>query len=164
MPEITELHNFFHYLSQMIHLYLSGLPVLAIWADLTVEENTRLNGNGKPVILDHLCGFTRGSGNQRGPLWPPEHLVPALSECSSSDAFQKSQLKIIGVEWHPRRVVLNLNSVYLSVSSFFFFLLPTLMIPIFRYKYYNIHHHKCIQKQIGSNLLSVCLHLSGLLG
>jgi hypothetical protein len=163
MFKMTKFHNFFHYFFEIICLYLYGLFIIAIWADLTEEENRKLNDNSKPIILNHLSNFTRGFNNHKGLLWSSRHLILALSECSSSEAFQKSQLKIIKVEWHLKHMILNLNFVYLFGSGFFFFLLPTLMISIFKYKYYNIHHCKCIQKQIESNLLFVCLHLSGLL-
>ena len=117
--------HIFHYLTIMFLKYLHDLPVHGIWADLTDTENQDWSCNGKPQCLHHHTHLFRGSGNQRGPLWPPECLVPALANNSSEEAFIKSGLKISGVEWHPCQVIINLKSVYLSVSWYLY--IPSLI-------------------------------------
>jgi hypothetical protein len=118
MPEITELWNFYLYLFFMISKYLLDLPVEAFWADLTKCESDTSGDSGKPTKLDHLSGLRRGSGALKGSLWPPPHIVPALANDSSPEAFQEAGLKIKNVYWHPRNVILDLGPVYFSVSLF----------------------------------------------
>lgn len=111
MPELVECLSHYLLASSLFNKYAdSDWHLRNLWYDGTATENQSARANdtmkeGRVGIVHPGTKALRGSGSAQGPLWPP----------TLSNSSELQQLKLQGISYTYRALILDLGGMWLQV-------------------------------------------------
>lgn len=122
MPELVECLASYLYISDFLDSHPDdSRTLLNLWADATVEEASNATDDQTQMKDGHIfplgmdCKFRRGNTNNQTPLWPP---LSALAGVESATSSPLAHLELKDVHITYRALILNLDTLWLQVSSY----------------------------------------------